>query len=221
MLEQFLARTSATIKPMQNDLATRFASMPDAEVLHLGSQYAKLTDEAQGLVRAEFSRRHLEVPEAEPDQDLLPGPEEGITTLRRFRDQGEALLARSVLESAGVGCFLLNENTIRNDWLWSNLLGGIRLQVAASDVEAAEALLSQPIPAQITVAGEAEYYQPQCPKCGSLDIGLDNLDAKIGATSILLFGFPLPNPVRDDSWHCANCGTDWIDDQEAIKGKDA
>ena len=194
--------------------------MSDDEMLHLGTQYATLTDEAQGLVRSEFSRRKLEVPDAEPDFESQPEPEESITTLRRYRDQAEALLARSVLESAGIECLLLNENTIRNDWLWSNLLGGIRLQVAVSDLEAAEAVLSQPIPAHIALAGEADYEQPQCPHCGSLDVGFNNFDAKVRATSILLLGFPLPSPVQKDYWHCESCGTNWIDESEQTSIQD-
>ncbi len=194
--------------------------MSDDEMLHLGTQYATLTDEAQGLVRSEFSRRNLEIPYSEADAKSQPEPEESITTLRRYRDQAEALLARSVLESAGIECLLLNENTIRNDWLWSNLLGGIRLQVAVSDLEAAEAVLSQPIPAHIALAGEADYEQPQCPHCGSLDVGFNNFDAKVRATSILLLGFPLPSPVQKDYWHCENCGTNWIDESEQTSIQD-
>ena len=206
---------------MPDDLATRFASMSDDEMLNLGSQYATLTDEAQALVRYEFSRRKLEVPDAEPELESSPESRQGITTLRRYRDQAEALLARSVLESAGIESFLLNENTIRNDWLWSNLLGGIRLQVATSDVEAAEAVLSEPIPAHIAIAGEADFDQPRCPVCSSLDVGFNNVDARIGAATILVLGFPLPGPTQPDSWHCNNCGTNWTNDDETSARNDA
>ena len=203
---------------MPNELPTQYAAMSDDEMLHLGSQYASLTDEAQTLVRSEFARRNLEVPDAD---DEPTEPQDGVTIIRQYRDQAEALIARSVLESAGIVCFLRNENTIRNDWLISNLLGGIRLQVADRDVNAAEAVLSQPIPAHIAVEGEPDYDQPECPKCTSLDVSFNNFDAKVGATSILLFGFPLPSPVHKDYWHCNNCGTNWVDEPSEDMNQDA
>ena len=198
---------------MQQELEQHLATMTDTEMLHLGAQYASLTDDAQALVRSEFKRRSLETPTAEGDapSDTL----EGVKTIRQYRDQAEAILARSVLESAGIGCYLRDENTIRIDWLWSNLMGGIRLQVAERDVETAEALLSQPIPPSIAFddrfGGEPDYEQPKCPKCASLNISFNNFDAKVGATSILLFGFPLPSPVDQDYWHCNDCGCNWSD----------
>ena len=204
---------------MSNDLATQYKSMSDAEMLELGDQYASLTDEAQALVRSEFARRNLEVPDPPDEPDSVAFRD--MTTIRKYRDQAEAILARSVLESTGISCFLRDENTIRIEWVWSNYMGGIRLQVAASDVEAAEAILSQPIPAQIAIEGEPDYEQPQCPKCGSLDISFNNFDAKVGAASMLVLGVPLPSPVRKDYWHCRNCDTDWVDDTTEERPHDA
>jgi hypothetical protein len=204
---------------MPNELETQFAAMSDEEMLHLGSQYATLTDDAQSLVRSEFKRRNLEVPDAE--EDPADYESQSVRTIRRYRDQPEALLARSVLESSGIPCFLRDENTIRIEWLWSNYMGGIRLQVAESDVEAAEAILSQPIPAHIAVDGQPDYDQPRCPRCGSLDVNFNNFDAKVGATSMLLLGFPLPSPVEKDYWHCNNCDSNWTDDPSESPDEDA
>lgn len=195
---------------MEEDLKNSFAGMTDDEMTRLGAQYASLTDEAQALVRNEFERRGLETPDAEQDEE--PDALLGVKTIRQYRDQAEAILARSALESAGIGCFLRDENTIRIDWLWSNLMGGIRLQVAEADVEAAEAVLSQPIPPDVAISGEADYHQPQCPNCGSLDSRFNNLDAKVAATSILLLGFPVPAPPEREFWHCNECGTNWMEE---------
>jgi hypothetical protein len=197
-----------------SELETFYAAMSDDEMRRLGGEYASLTEEAQTLVRSEFKRRSLEVPIVE-DQ-FSPDATAKVVTIRQYRDQAEASMARSVLDSAGIPCFLRDENTIRFDWLWSNLMGGIRLQVAEEDVAAAEAVLAEPIPSQIAVEGEADYVQPQCPKCGSLDTSFNNLDAKVGATSILILGFPLPSPVDKDYWHCHNCGCNWFDESDNV-----
>src|SRR3978361_1755745 len=104
--------------PDYAELGVQIRAMDDAAVQRLGAEYSSLTDEMQALVRAEFARRKLEVPlvadEAETEEPLS-----GVTVLRRYRDSAEAALARSALESAGINCFLRDENTVRIDWLWS------------------------------------------------------------------------------------------------------
>ena len=64
---------------------------------------------------------------------------------RRFRDLPAALLFDSILDSAAIECFLADENTIRMDWFWSNLLGGIKLCVRMADADTASSLLVQPV----------------------------------------------------------------------------
>jgi hypothetical protein len=71
---------------------------------------------------------------------------EKLVTIRKFRDLPEALLAKGVLESAGIECNLLDDNMVRLDWFWSNLIGGMRLQVAPEEVDEANAILDQPVP---------------------------------------------------------------------------
>lgn len=62
--------------------------------------------------------------------------------LQQFRDLPDALLAKSVLDSAGIPCFLADENTVRIDWLWSNLLGGVKLWVREDDAPQAAEMLT-------------------------------------------------------------------------------
>jgi hypothetical protein len=185
--------------------------MDDTALQRLGAEYSSLTERTQALVRAEYARRSLEAPLIEEEPELDGG---GVTVVGRYRDLGEASLARSVLESAGIACYLRDENTVRNDWFWSNLMGGMRLQVADRDVAAAEGLLSQPIPETIAMDGQPDYQQPHCPRCQSLDISYETLDTKVKATSLLVLGIPLPSPVQKDFWHCHTCGCDWKDDRE-------
>jgi hypothetical protein len=61
----------------------------------------------------------------------------------------EALLAKSVLDSAGIECFLGDDNLIRMDWLWSNLLGGIKLRVRQEDALVAARLLEGEDPPEV------------------------------------------------------------------------
>jgi hypothetical protein len=93
------------------------------------------------------------------------------------------------------------------EWVWSNLMGGVRLEVRATDRDAAQALLSQPIPDRVDVEGEEPYSQPHCPRCGSLDIHFQRIHERLGLASILALGFPLP--IRKRAWLCRTCDAQW------------
>jgi hypothetical protein len=126
-------------------LSQLYAAMSDGELRELAREAGSLTDEARTALAAEMERREIaaEEPEAEdPKEAVLPESEfRDLLTIRQYRDLPEALLAKSVLESAGIECFLGDDNLIRMDWLWSNLLGGIKLRVRQEDALVASRLL--------------------------------------------------------------------------------
>jgi len=187
--------------------------MSESELMDVARKYDELTEPAKAILRDEFARRSLQPPLIEDDgEDVVESRK--LVTVGKYRDLPEAFVARSVLESAGIECFLQNENTVRADWLWSNLIGGARLQVAEEDAAAAAEVLAQPIPASFATDSGADFEQPVCPKCGSLDVVVNDGDRKINATTILLIGVPLhtgPSAESDTEtiWKCLNCGCLW------------
>ena len=60
-----------------------------------------------------------------------------MVTLRNCSDLAEAELIKSFLAGSGVDSFLPDENSV----LWSNAIGGIRVQVADEDATRAEEIL--------------------------------------------------------------------------------
>src|SRR6202795_894274 len=93
-----------------------------------------------------------------------------LVTLEHFRDIPQALLAKGKLEWAGIECWLADGNLVRMDWLLSNAIGGIRLQVRGPDLETARAVLEEPIPPEFSEEEVGEpFEQPRCPRCYSLD----------------------------------------------------
>jgi hypothetical protein len=58
--------------------------------------------------------------------------------IRSYRDLTEAMVDRTKLESAGIECFLYDDNLLRLDWFVSNAIGGAKLVVSQN--EAAPAL---------------------------------------------------------------------------------
>lgn len=68
----------------------------------------------------------------------------------------QAFVEKSVLDDAGIECFLQDDNVVRMDWLWSNAMGGIKLLVREKDAEEALKLLSQSPPDEAENAAKEE-----------------------------------------------------------------
>ncbi len=185
-------------------LANEYAGMSEKELLGVARGYEGLTDAAQRALRAEFARRGLEAPLAEEEPSARR-----LVTVARYRDLSEAIVARSLLESAGIAAELRDENLIRLDWQISNFIGGLRLQVEDKDEATARAILAQPIPEEFHFGAFAEYEQPHCPRCGSIDISYEG--ASRGAALASLYILALPMARGRETWLCSSCGVRWED----------
>jgi hypothetical protein len=189
--------------------AELYHPMSELELKDLLADWHSLIPEARSALVAEFASRGFEFVEPPlPVDDALPEFRD-LTTIRRYRDLSEALVARAVIESAGIFCFLKDENLVRLDWQVSNFIGGIRLQVAAADVEAAESILSQPVPNVIDIPDQPGFQQPRCPRCTSTDILWERQGRKAALASLYLFSLPFPR--GSESWHCSSCDLRWQD----------
>jgi Putative prokaryotic signal transducing protein len=185
--------------------AATYAAMSDGELLHLAQHPEALTEAARDALEDELDRRDLEF-EEEPAQPRTELQLRDLVTIRQFRDLPEALLAKGSLESAGIECFLADENLVRLDWFISNFIGGIKLRVRPNDAANAEKILSEPILEGLYVHGVGLYEQPRCPKCQSLDINFQELDRPISYMSAFLH---VPVPVQRPGWHCHACDAEW------------
>ena len=180
--------------------------MDEVELRELARDAESLTDAAQETLKAELSKRKLNValeyPVGNADEKAHPN----LVTLRQFRDIPAALLAKSVLDSEGIECFLADENTIRMDWLWSNLLGGVKLWVKEEDAGRASELLAQKSPEGFDVEGDETHQQQRCPKCNSANILFEELSKNVSYASVAL---GVPFPVKHLGWKCHSCGHQW------------
>jgi hypothetical protein len=77
--------------------------------------------------------------------------ERDLVTIQSFRELSEAMLAKGMLTSAGIECFLVDDNTGHMLGFISNVIGGIRVQVNRFDAEAAMVLLNRPIQEGLTL----------------------------------------------------------------------
>jgi hypothetical protein len=191
-------------------LAATYAAMTDGELEKLARHAESLTEVAYDALEDELDRRQLEFPEGDRESSERQQLElRELVTIRQFRDLPEALLAKGSLESAGIQCFLADENLVRLDWFISNFIGGIKLNVHATDEANARKILDEPILEGLYVQGVGLYEQPRCPKCQSLDVNFQELDRPISYMSAFLH---VPIPVQRPAWHCHSCDAEWEED---------
>jgi hypothetical protein len=194
-------------------LAAVYGAMSDLELQKVGRDPSALTDWAFEALREEMARRGLDwagknlaVPSQMVGVEAKGDPGNTPFVFRRYRDFPLAMTDRMILETADIDCYLYDENLIRLDWLWSNLLGGLKLVVRRSEAGDAESLLSGKTIEKFDVEGVGEYQQERCPKCGSMDVSCDELKKRIAGAGLLL-GVPIA--MHQKGWTCNNCSQIW------------
>jgi hypothetical protein len=201
------------------DLSDNYRQMSDGELLQLAEKPEDLTDVAQQVLRDEMMRRALDVPRAENaaskgaamrldrpatvnwepararyqprDEEKatdLPHEYTWKTDLCECNTREEALDLALVLKNAGIDSWI---STLES----KGGMGGPRIQVAADQLDQAEAILAHYTPPAPVKEEEeaAEFVLPVCPRCGSKeDAVLESAD-----------------PVN--AWLCEACGAEWTD----------
>jgi hypothetical protein len=206
-------------------LAKLYATMNDLELAEVAGEPTALSEWAFDALRNEMTKRGLDWTGGSAalatlrEAASLKTDESGNVpeVLRVYRDMTDALTDRMVLEGAGIECYLFDENMVRLDWLWSNLLGGVKLVVRKEDVEESELLLGQNVPEKFDLEGAGQYEQPRCPKCGSMDVSFEGLMKRVAGAGLFL---GLPIIVKMNGWNCNSCEHQWgIEDEDRDTAK--
>jgi hypothetical protein len=121
-----------------------------------------------------------------------------MITIATFSKPEEAHLFRTRLEAAGIPAFVQDEHFIQMDWLASNAVGGVRVQVADEDLDETKEFL-----AADTAQSSPDAIDVVCPSCGSHHTAPDESPRRIAFLGMLIFSFPLLLARR--SWRCADC----------------
>lgn len=184
-----------------------YAQMTVEELEKLVKEANGLTDIARSVLQAEIESRGSEV-----DFEKIPAGEDidhpKLVTIALIRDLDEAMIARGRLASAGIECFIADENLVSLNWFMSNVIGNLRLQVREEDAESAREILGEPIPEKFSVGdGEEQFEQPRCPKCNSLDIQFEGVNRGIALAAAWFINVPFP--LRRNVWKCNDCGVQW------------
>ena len=127
-------------KQEQKRLERVYSEMGEGELEALAQDAVSLTPEAVQALAAEIARRRLDIAVSTSADESGSGTEE-LVTIRSFQQLSEAMLAKGILDSAGIQCLVLDDTV--GSMLASNAVGGFRMQVNQGDAEAAIELLTQ------------------------------------------------------------------------------
>ncbi|HEV2133759.1 MAG TPA: hypothetical protein VGR47_05800 [Terracidiphilus sp.] len=200
------------IDPMQSwrSLTENYAQMSDGELIALAEDFRDLTDTARQVLRDEMRKRNL----GDPASTAWTPP--GFADAQRNSSGDESADGEAVSTDEFVWKHVLRENCTREEasqifevlkragvesWIdrSRNYLpladSGFRVLVASDELEAASAVLGQPIPSDIVEQSQAEqavYEPPVCPACGAPDPILESADPA-------------------NCWKCEVCGRQWSD----------
>jgi hypothetical protein len=126
---------------------------------------------------------------------------EKLVTVASYSTPLDAHMAKSRLDSAGIDSLIFDEHTIAMNWLYSNLIGGVKIKVPEEDLEDARSVLGLD-----GVEVEAEDSWGTCPQCDSNDV--EFIADKRGAfLSWVLMGIPFFPVIK--RLKCRGCGHIW------------
>lgn len=128
-----------------------------------------------------------------------------MSELVKFKFYETALQAnrdKQILAESGINSFIANEQLIQSDWLLSQAVGGIQLQVFEEDLEKAHRALldykeNEEFPLEVEHTLENAPFDFVCPKCGSNHIYRDD-----SATSF--FGISILTSHQFVCYYCGN-----------------
>jgi DNA-directed RNA polymerase subunit M/transcription elongation factor TFIIS len=114
----------------------------------------------------------------------------------------EADMIRMRLEASGIKAFIPDQNTSSIQPLFSNAIGGIRIQIDENDLARAREVLKNALP-------QADRGIFECPACKSDAVTYEGISKQFAFLSLFLLGIPLLWRKRE--CRCGSCGHRWIE----------
>lgn len=129
-----------------------------------------------------------------------------LVAIAAFTNVHEALLAKSVLESAGIDATIADEHVVSMAWMYSNAVGGVKVLVPEDRAEEAASLLNSGVSIvdRTPPKKTADHWDDMCPSCGSTEFESRLPGKGFAVLSWLLLGAPLGSPFRRR--YCKRCG---------------
>ena len=131
-----------------------------------------------------------------------------IVVFQTFDDPIKANIVKGLLDSYEIKCFISDENIVTLNALYSNAVGGVKLNVFEKDVNRiSEILQSECIPSETDTFSEEEKTKVICPNCHSANVSYGgSVKRKFGFLDILVSFLLMIYPfTMRMTYHCFDC----------------
>ncbi len=125
-----------------------------------------------------------------------------LVTVSTYSFPYEAQIAWAKLDAENIPAFIADEHTINMQWLYSNALGGVRIQVPEEYADVARDILAEDLCEALVQQEGCDSVA--CPKCGSKDTEYFQFGKRLAFLVFIGLDFPL-YPVKDGV-KCNKCG---------------
>ena len=137
----------------------------------------------------------------------------GLVRLKYYDNNIEANRDKQLLADYGIESYIANEQTIQSDWLLSQAIGGIQLQVFEENLQQAESILHKFYKDEkLSLKVEFEIDNPEfdfrCPNCNSNHIYRYEKPNSLFGISWLLIGIPIK--MQSSKYICYYCEHEFI-----------
>lgn len=135
-----------------------------------------------------------------------------LIRLKIYNNNLEANRDKQILAENEINSFIANELLIQSDWLLSQAVGGIELQVFEEDIEKAKIILqnyteNEQFSLEVDHIIDNPEFDFLCPKCGSNHIYRDEKPGGAFGLGIMFLGIPVNIPKN--LFHCYYCGSEF------------
>ena len=136
-----------------------------------------------------------------------------LVTIASYTNSLHANIVKGRLQAENIPATLANEQYINADWLLSNALGGVQIQVPVEYEQPAKELIESIEDGQLEVNDDdVDIDQLLCPICKSSDIQTNSIFWKISL--ILSNTLYMPLPFSQHSHSCKTCQHEWTEDND-------
>lgn len=140
---------------------------------------------------------------------------EKLITLTRYAYAEEAYILMKKLADEGIESYIGDENLISAHPFLSNAVGGVKVNIKETDLDAALLVLE-------TIKGEGElpnidetwniHYAKTdsfCPKCDLRTVYKNKMSFLHKVLAVIFFPIYLLYAFRSQKYYCAHCGYEW------------
>ncbi len=142
-----------------------------------------------------------------------------LKTIAQYTDPIQAHIAKGRLQASNIPVIIADEYYIGANWMISNAIGGVKLQVPdefvvqaiqvirrldAGDYEATDLVFTE----DVQEKPEKESVEDACPYCHSKDIHLLAGSWRLAFIALFLANFPFPYSRL--KYQCRSCSRKWL-----------